>query len=1126
MSKISQSLHRTGVAYHVGTIAAFLLAIVVYFLTVDPSASFWDCPEYILTAYRLEIGHSPGNPTWMLFHNIVSRIAGALFGVEYVALSINLCSGLFMALGVAILFQISFFTIRYAFRGMWQAGNLPAAIASLCGALIFAWSDSPWFSAVEAEVYAMSLFFTAMSMRLMIAWARSNDPMRGARLLILSAYVLGLSIGVHELNLLVIPALALIFAFRRYKTHACLRGWGALALSVGIIAIILLGMYPGTSMMAGELEVFFVNGLGGQFMDGVFVYFQIMLAVAFLAPYSISRGNPRSLWRLFLRFILVFLLIFFGGFFLFERHFVLSIFLSSAAAMALAVIGRKFPFRVSTILWMASLCLVGFSSYLLIPIRGVANPPVNENAPDDVFSFYSYLKRDQYGKKPLFYGPTPYAKPLYQETIDSSGNAVYEHVVRIPRRPVYKRAMSGAHLSRRSGLLTKTDSLDNEYAINRIRRGESAYVLVDYRYDLVYTPELNMFFPRLTSHNDVDISNYASWASMTPERMTTVEGSFALDSLGNPVGRLFSDGKRTREKLLRPTYLQHLQELFGYQIGYMYFRYLLWNFAGRQNDYPAAGEIEHGNFITGIPLIDNLMLGPQDELPEEIGRDNIGKNPYFMLPLALGIAGIVVLCSGRRRKRANAVITVLFLMTGVAIVVYLNQDPGEPRERDYSFIGSFFAFSIWIACGASWLLATCRNIGLRLRQRFAERGAMALRYALGCGVAITFAIPAWMLAVNYADHDRSYRSGPDDYATNLLESLDRDAILFLDGDNYTFPVWYAQEVLGVRRDVRVVNMAYLTTPWYVVRQLVSGEESQPLKMQATEGDIAYEAFTMTRLPSVPTDSIYSGDAVSELRKLYSSNYFRQSPYWSRDPFPRLSSSWLRIASGDNDSIYVNLHKALNGSSMISLRELALLDIVATNASQLKPRPVYFQNALTDRQLVGLAPYTSRTLYARKLDYSKPPSDTASYLIDEGLRFLPKIRTGGADHPRMYADPYVGMQISQQRMALLRLGDALLRNRDTKNALKVAKMTERMFPQKVWPYQAIVAKDGEIWQEGLKLSEIMIHAASAEGDTATLRRGRVLERSEKQRLASWHKWYKSLSDWRRSTVSRESRRLHP
>lgn len=1096
--------------FRLGTLIAFLLSFAVYCLTLDPAASWWDCPEYILVASRLEVGHSPGNPTWMIFHNVAASLAEAIGGPTAIAPALNLCSALFTALAVALLYQICFFCLRYAFRRKEWFGPEASALASMTGAMCLGWADTPWFSAVETEVYAMSLFFTTLMLRVMISWARTADPGAARRKLVLLGYLTGLSIGVHELNMLAIPALALIYVFRRYPGRCRGKAWLALFGSTGALGLLLMCIYPGTSMIAGEFELFAVNTLHLPFHSGVVIYLCALVSASVLAPLA-AGWRSRSTWALVLKWAAFTMMIFLSALFLLNRHFLLSLFLSSALGAFLAVYCNSRRERVRTSFLILALTLLGFSTYMVIPIRAAANPPVNENAPTDVFSFLSYLKRDQYGKRPLFYGPTPYAKPMYKEVRDSAGEVQYPEYYKVISRANYKPAVPAAVVSTRSGLLTAADSAENSAAIKGAEAGEDRYLLSDYRYDLVYTPELNMIMPRLTSHNARDISNYESWAGMTRENMDEVQVSFAIDSLGNPVGRL-TDGKRIKEKNYRPTYLQNLRELFGYQISYMYFRYILWNYMGRGNDYPSGGEIEHGGVLTGITPVDELMLGDGGLMPAELGKDNRGRNVLYMLPLIFGITGIVAGCvGGRRLRRLNAVTAALFVMTGVAIVVFLNQDPGEPRERDYSFMGSMVAFSLWIAMGAVVVLRCGRMVAEKLVARFGNKRMIAV-VPKAFALILVIGLPLMMLAVNYDDHDRSGRNGPTDYATNLLESLDEDAILFVDGDNVTFPTWYAQEVLGIRKDVRIVSISYLLTPWYVVQQLIPGEKSEALKMQGTPETVGFDAFSLVRVPT--TGDSVTGDAVEELKKLYA----------SRERIPKFDKRYVRIpAANRKDSIVIDLLKATGGSSNMNLRTLAMIDIVASNAASASPRPVYWQDVVIASQMSGMAPHTSRALYARKFTPGKDPLDSLAYLTGEAMKFIPEIRYGGADK-EIYADPYVGEQITRQRMALLRLADALLREGHYYQALHVATIIYEKFPSDVWPYQAKAAGRGVLWQEGLKLADIMETAGTKTHDVVAVASARSLRRSELERLRRWNAWYRSLPKWQRDAFSTESRLL--
>lgn len=641
----------------------FLLSFTLYFICLDSGASLWDCPEYILVAWGLEIGHPPGNPTWQLMANVVAHLGGT---PQTAAVLINLTSAVATALAAAMLCSIIYYFLRYAvFKGNRGRDIIGATVCAICGSLTFAWCDSVIFSAVEAEVYALSIMFTALMVWLAVKWAiarREGDGPKASRWAILTWYVAGLSIGVHELNLLALPAMALIY-------------W--------------------------------------------YVY----------------SDRKRA--------------------------------------------GQRMRLNFSTPLWGILFFMIGCTTFFIIPIRAAANPPVNQGAPADFDSFSRYYSREQYGSKPLLYGRTPYSFPLLREEVDPDGRFSY-----------------------------------NKYYL--VEKGGKK--------DYVYPDELNMWFPRMTSNKPADLESYEAWAGMTTDAMTPVMAPQAIDSTGRRVGKVNPvTGQREMREAFRPTYLQQLRYMLGYQMGYMYFRYLLWNFAGRQNNVPSTGEIDHGNFITGFDFIDDLMLGAQTSMPADLKDDNRGYNRYFMIPFLLGIFGAFALIScGRKGRRVCSIIALLFLFTGVCIVIYLNQDPGEPRERDYSFLGSFMAFSMWIACGMAILLRWTMK-WMQGRKRKVWLPALALVVCTGT--------PALMLSQTYDDHYRSGRDVAAAVASNILNSLDENAVIFVDGDNIIFPLWYAQEVLGIRRDVTVVETGYLGTEWYPGQLRVGrGGEALPLAM--------------------------------------------------------------------------------------------------------------------------------------------------------------------------------------------------------------------------------------------------------------------------------------------------------
>lgn len=1025
------------------SLTAFIGALVAYLFTIDPDASFWDCPEYIVTAWRLEVGHPPGNPVWTLMARICTLFVGN--NPEYAALAVNLSSAIFTALAVGILASCIFITLSLLFPRLRKSLLIP--IASLGGALCFGWSDSPWFSAVEAEVYAMSLFLTALTLRLMLGWALRPDRMAARREILLIIYLTGLSIGVHQLNLLVIPALGLIWLFRRYPGRVGFwRIIGVMIASMAAIGIILLVFMPGVIDLAAQCELLCVNTLHMPFYSGVIIFWTLAMLL--------SWGIP--IW--------------------------------------LQTFRRPVSHRLLMILWTPAMLLTGYSSYMILLVRGAADTPMNEGAPSNIFALASYLGRDQYGSKPLLYGRTPHSRRMRIEKMRPDGTPDYNTYATEDKGPRYAQALP--------------DSSERD-----------AYLLYDRVHKPIYTPELDMFLPRITSADPTDLSCYADWAGMNSGNMTEVEVSYALDSLGNPVGKLGADGKRVREKALRPTYRQNLRYMAAYQIAYMYGRYLMWNYVGRQNDRFAIGEVEHGQFISGIVPVDDLMLGPQDKLPREIGADNAGRNRYFFLPLLLGIAGMIFLQHrGRFGRRANLIVTLLFLMTGLAIVIYLNQDPREARERDYSFLGSFWAYAIWIGMGMAWLLH------LPYSKWISKRLGKGWRKAIAAGAAIvSLGLPAYMLAENFDDHDRSGRRAVTDFATNILESLEPNAILFTNGDNYTFPLWYAQEVLGVRRDVTIINTAYLVTPWYVTQLQRPGEESAALQMQMRPGDILYGGATFSsyrKSQLIPTslDTLGAEDALTALRRRFSENGY---------VFPAM----LRLVNPEGgDSIYVRTSAVASASSSINLRQLAALDIIASNAASAHPRPVYWQFMLGSGDYAGLYPLTSRVLHTRRLIYSDTLSaEMSRRLLDQDLKEGLLTRPGKRNlQTRIYVDPTVGSMISGQRMALLRLGGRLLRAGRYADAAAIAEVMERNFPAREWEYQDFYESDS-VCREGVDLARLKMEAARGlnpggdmSRDSLYMQGLRLLQR-EADRYAEWRNYRFALPAWYQNGMTPKNQR---
>lgn len=1027
---------------------AFLLALATYWLTCDPGASYWDCPEYLVTAIRLEIGHAPGNPGWALAH----RFASCFFTDPALQTrAVNMMSGLFSALAVGFLCSISMSVMRWIWpaRGRGRRRMATIALASLCGSLSLAWSDSIWYSAVEAEVYAMSLFLSSLTVWMALKWAFSLSPAARARWIIALAYIIGFSVGVHQLNLLALPAIALIMLFRCRRRLRFMQV--LLALLAGCLAVvaILKGLMPGSVALAGLADLFAVNTLGLPFWSGALAFWVLVIGIVVVAAVVVSRRR-----------------------------------------------------RVAgTALWSLAAVMVGYSVYILIPLRACANPPVNEGNPSDIFRFADYLDRRQYAKAPLLYGRTPFSETMRLEkvSVSPSGDTIRDYgsnAMSMQRRD-WRPMMRGGKIPHRSRFLTDSDRNHNSrVASDTVPHG---YVVAGFLTQPVTTPELDMWLPRIYAPGPDNLKAYGDWTGMDSASMVRVRISEAFDSLGRPVPLRAADGSTVGKFALRPTYMQSLSYLFGYQIGYMYLRYLMWNFAGRQNDVSSTGEIEHGNFITGLGPLDDLMLGDTSSLPPELGAGNPGRNRYWSVPFLIGIFGICLLFIGKgrglvrlRMRRSAWVSLVLFLMTGVAIVVYLNQSPGEPRERDYSFLGSFWVFAFWISSGMLFILRMARS--------------RVARVLLVCGVC---AVPVWMLAENLDDHDRSGRSATLDFAENLLNSLDDDAILFVDGDNYIFPLWYAQEVMGVRRDVAVICSAYLGSDWYVTQLMTPRYGFDGLRMVADAPDIALGNFNLVRLPSaVSADTL---DAVDALRELYADN----------SPIPSFRHRYLSFASRSVHPWIFDL-AAIPGKpagSLASLRELAAIDIIASNEASRYPRPVYWQQNVGKGKFYGFYPYTRQGLFTRRLMPSSPDSVV---LTAEALDALPLLKWGGLDRSP-YPGPDVTDEMRRQRSALLHLADVLRAEGRHDQALHVVRTAIVRFPAPLIPYSIRLHADS-VYYEARRAAAILRESGTAMGDTAALRQAAAIMHDDSLRSVSFQRYRRSLPPGRRAALSTESRNL--
>lgn len=1054
----------------------FTLLLISYWLTSPHTVSYWDCPEYVAAAWRLEIGHPPGNPVWMLVERIITMLAPS---GKYAALAVNLSSGLFTAFAGFFLSRSIFAMALFTFgpgASHKKKSLIYAAGGALCGALAFGWCDSTWYSAVEAEVYAMSIFMTSLCLWLMLKWATITDPAAARRYLILIAYLFGLSLGIHQLNLLLIPALAVIWGIKR-GIRSRLRQVVLVILSFAAVAMVLVAMMPSTIALAAAFELIAVNELGLPFLWGVGIYVATLALSLLLAVMVTSRSTN---WGTISMSLIPAL--FLSGIFIVAGNFAIGAALSALAAILLVRPNHFNAGRLNLCVWMLAMMLTGYSAYALIPIRGSIPSPANAAMPGEPFSFASYQAREQYGGAPLLYGHTPYSKPLFIEKLDSTGKAVYSSFYIKRDHPVTVPYENGALIRDPYKLLTPDDSIFNSKALSS---GRDAYIIESYRPKTMLTPELDMWLPRITSRDASDLPSFADWTGMTPETMTEVEISESIDSTGRLVTRLDAAGKRTASKALRPTYIQHLRMLLGYQTGYMYFRYLLWNFSGRQNDIASTGEVEHGNFITGFPIIDNAMLGAEDSLPPHAGSRNKGRNRYFMIPLLLGIAGIVWLLMPRPRRRETcAVIAMLFIMTGLAIVVYLNQGPGEPRERDYSFLGSYMAYSIWIGFGA---IAVAR-----LGERFTRTPVFFIFPLLAV---------AWMLKENYDDHDRSGRRAASNLTANILNSLDRNAIIFVNGDNYTFPLWYMQEVEGLRRDVRVVNYAYLALPRYAANLMKEWESSAPVPSVLKRGDFICNALLFAKVP----DKADTVDATEALLALADS------------PDGTFPSRYARVTLPDGTKSVIDLRKlsSTGKTSIAEFRKLFIFNIIAANANNNGSRPIYWLNSMPSKSAAGFDTMLKPELFARRL-VGATCSDS---ITDEreSLAALPLILPPNDSGREVYMDGAPSGQVAFQRASLTQAALRMLRGGLKAEAVKTALLTDSLFNADPRTFKAVTTGD-TIFSTGKEFGKLLLELADSTGDEKLRRRGEQILEAEKERTEAWKRYRKALPPRLRSKMA--------
>ncbi len=1041
---------------------AFMIAAITYCLTVEPTASFWDCPEFISTGYKLEVGHPPGAPFFMLTANLFSQFVS---DPSKVALMVNIMSALLGAVGVLFLFWTITHLTRKLILKDWSELTLGKLItieaSGMVGALIYCFCDTAWFSAVEGEVYAYSSAFTAVVFWLILKWEDHADEPHSDRWLLLITYMTGLSIGVHLLNLLCIPAIVLVFVYRKFPNIEAKGSIVALMISFAVVAAVLYGVVPGIITVGGWFELFFVNTLGMPFNTGVIVYILLLVSTVVWAIYETYVDQHTK--RMNIAFLLSVALLgipFYGyGWKAVGIGVVVLAILWYALNYTQHVEKKKIPLisaRIkNTILLGLLMLMIGYSSYALIVIRSAANPPMDQNSPEDIFTLGKYLSRDQYGDRPLFYGQA-YTS---QVKLDVQGNQCIPSMNE--GAPVYARKEKASK-----------DEKDSYFVVT---------------HDSKYNYAQNMLFPRM--YSSLDAQGYESW-------LGGVEGTQV------PYDRC---GESIMVKV--PSQMENLRFFLSYQCNFMYWRYFMWNFSGRQNGMQGNGELEHGNWISGIPFIDNPRLGDQSKLPDELKNDK-GHNVYYMLPLLLGVIGLFWQAwRGKRGIRQFWVVFFLFFMTGLAIVIYLNQTPMQPRERDYAYAGSFYAFAIWCGIGVAAIVDLLKKY-LKLNETLIASVA-----AVAC-----LLVPIQMASQNWDDHDRSGRYTCRDFGQNYLMTLQDkgNPIIFTNGDNDTFPLWYNQDVEGVRTDARVCNLSYLQTDWYIDQMKRPAYDSPAVPI--TWPRLDYCSGTNEAVPIQPS-------LKNELKE-----YYRQYPeeakkQFGEEPFElkNIIKYWMRSKDADRqviptDTVYVTIDKeavkksgmmmasdtipdkmviSLAGKRALYKQDMMMLEMIAECGWT---RPIYVATTVAARYYMNLGDnFVSEGLANRITPFTTNKPGVKNFDTEKTYNnLMNRYKFGGLEKRGLYIDETtMGMCMTHRRL-FAQLVTELLKEGKTEQAKKALAKAEKVLPEYNVPHS---------WKSG---SIEIARAYALLGQTA---KAKDICQKVWKNNKQYAQWYLSLDDFR-------------
>lgn len=990
----------------------FVIAAVTYCMTIEPTASFWDCPEFITTGYKMEVGHPPGAPIFMLTANLFSQFTS---DPGKVAMMVNIMSAILSALCILFLFWSITMLVKKLVAGSkdpdaWQMFAIFGS--GIVGALAYTWSDTFWFSAVEGEVYAYSSFCTAVTFWLILKWEENADQPHSARWLVLITYLIGVSVGVHLLNLLCITAIVLVYYFKKSENPTWKGGIIAFILSGVIIAAILYGIVPGIVKVGGWFELLFVNGLGLPFNTGLFIYIILLVAILIWGAYETQRGDRKHL--MYISFLLT---VAFAGI-PFYGHtaggIILGIVILAAGAIYLFAGGIPEKVKPSanllnTIMLCVMMITIGYSSYAVIVVRSTANPPMDQNSPEDIFTLGDYLAREQYGSRPLLYGQT-YASEIVYEYKKEKQYAYYS--------PVSK--FKGNSYAR------KEKANENE---------KDRYYVMDEKRDYVYAQ--NMLFPRMYSKDSDHIAEYKSWCGGIKGRTVT------YNQRGNNI------------KLTIPTQAENIKFFLRYQVNFMYWRYFMWNFAGRQNDIQNHyGELENGNWITGFNFIDRMLVGGDNKiLPDSLTGK--GHNVFYCLPLLLGLLGLLwQVGKGREGAQQFIVVLALFFMTGLAIVVYLNQTPLQPRERDYAYAGSFYAFAIWIGMGVAAISEWLSKLAGK-------------KIAPVIATVLCLLVPVQMVSQTWDDHDRSGRYACRDFGQNYLSTLPEkgNPIIFTNGDNDTFPLWYNFETEGFRTDARCCNLSYLMTDWYIDQMKRPAYDSPALPISFDRID--YQTGTNDYVTINPEDKEIllknnSREAVEKSFELHN-----VMSYWIKQHHMIPTDTiWLKI---DKDAVLRSGMKipakylgatdeetkakmpdrmiiSLKGKSTLLKSEIMMLDLIAQCNWE---RPLYIATTVPNSSYLGLSNYFLLEGLAYRItpfDWKEATGSTSRMTgyVDTDKMFdnVMAFKYGGLDKPGVYLDETNRRMCQSLRRLVVQLSIELFNEGKKDKALQILQAVDK------------------------------------------------------------------------------------